>query len=118
MSGFSEEEAISSRYDWAVHRYLEQQMTGAEALDLLIKTFDYAIAACDRRDTAKVEKGLTALEQGLDFEPSRELAASLASLYRHCRDLLARQEFDEISGFLGSLRDSWRVVKARREIAR
>jgi hypothetical protein len=69
--------------------------------------------ACDREDADKAMKGLAALEQGLRFDPSPELARLFLSIYRYCGDLVLQRRFGEAGRYLRSLCATWREVEAR-----
>jgi flagellin-specific chaperone FliS len=91
---------------------VEQGIRTASSVGLLIRVFDFAIAACAAKDSGKVSKALTVLEQGLDPHAFPELARSLSAIYRYCRTLLEKQAFGEVAHFLVALRDTFTKVKA------
>lgn len=92
---------------------MEQEIWAAPSVDLLILAFDYAVAACAARDVDKVSKSLTLLEQSLNPRAFPELGHSLARIYRFCRVLLQRQDFEGVLSCLRTLRTAWMEVKAR-----
>jgi flagellin-specific chaperone FliS len=96
-------------------RYLEQEIMAAGRVDLVIRTFEVAIAACNQGDVDKTLKALAVLEQGLNAHAFPELAETLSHIYRYCRDLVLKGAFREAQGYLDVLRDAWVEVKAGKE---
>jgi len=83
----------------------------AGRIDLVIRTFDIALASCNRHDAEKALKALAVLEQSLNGEAFPELASSLLRLYRYCQDLLREGAFTEASEYLDVLHRAWVQVK-------
>jgi flagellin-specific chaperone FliS len=100
-------------YREPIRKYLEQEISAAHSVDLVIYAFDYAIAACVARDAVKASKSLTLLEQSLNPHAFPELGHTLAGIYRFCRMLLGEQKFDEALFYLRILRSAWTEVKAK-----
>jgi len=101
----------------AITRYLEQEIMAAGRVDLVIRTFEVAIAACNQRNSPKALKALTLLEQSLNTNAFPELATTLSRIYRYCRDLILKGAFREALGYLDVLRDAWLDVKAGKDAA-
>jgi flagellin-specific chaperone FliS len=91
---------------------LEQEIMAAGRVDLVIRTFEVAIAACTQGDVDKTLKALAVLEQSLNAHAFPELAKTLSRIYRYCRDLVLKGAFREVRGYLDVLRDAWVDVKA------
>ncbi len=89
----------------------------AGRVDLVIRTFEVAIAACNQGDVDKTLKALAVLEQSLNAHAFPELAKTLFRIYRYCRDLVLKGAFREARGYLDVLRDAWVEVKAGKEAA-
>ena len=87
----------------------------AGRVDLVIRTFEVAIAACNQGDVDKTLKALAVLEQGLNTHAFPELAETLSRIYRYCRDLVLKGAFREARGYLGVLHDAWVEVNTREE---
>lgn len=87
----------------------------AGRVDLVIRTFEVAITACNQGNPDKVLKALAVLEQSLNTHAFPELATRLSRLYRYCGDLVLKGAFREARGYLDALRDAWVEVKAGKE---
>jgi len=84
----------------------------AGRVDLVIRTFEVAVAACNQADAGKTLKALSVLEQSLNAHVFPELAQTLSRIYRYCRDLVLKGAFREARGYFEVLRDAWIEVKA------
>jgi len=104
-------------YRLAITRYLEQEIMAAGRVDLVIRTLEVAIVACNQENSGKALKALGILEQSLNTHAFPELVATLARIYRYCRDLVLKGAFREARGYLDVLRDAWLEVKAGKEAA-
>jgi hypothetical protein len=100
-------------YREPIRKYLEQEISAAHSVDLVIYAFDYAIVACVARDAAKASKSLNLLEQSLNPHAFPELGHALAGIYRFCRTLLGEERFDEALLYLRILRSAWIEVKEK-----
>ena len=89
----------------------------AGRVDLVIRTFEVAIAACNQENSPKALKALEVLEQSLNAHAFPELVTTLSRIYRYCRDLTLEGAFREARGYLDVLRDAWLEVKAGKDAA-
>ncbi len=102
-----------SNVQTAAQTYLQNQINGASPLDLLIMTYDAAIAACGQRDLARTTKALGVLRDALDYSYDANIALGFFRLYQYCGDLARNGEFDDAAYYLRELRDAWLQVKQR-----
>ena len=100
-----------------INRYLELQVSGVPSLDLLIGMLDFCVSATMAQDVSKTMRGLTALEESLDFRDCPELARVFCRLYEHCRRLISEDRFEEAQNCLRLLRDAWGEARRRRQPA-
>jgi len=110
-------EKEGTTYRLAITRYLEHEIMAAGRVDLVIRTFEIAIAACNQSNSPKALKALQVLEQSLNADAFPELVATLSRIYRYCRDLILKGAFKEAQGYFDVLRDAWLEVKAGKETA-
>jgi flagellin-specific chaperone FliS len=108
-------EKEDTTYRLAITRYLEQEIMAAGRVDLVIRTFEVAIAACNQGNSPKALKAVSVLEQSLNADAFPELVATLSRIYRYCRDLILKGAFREARGYLDVLRDAWLEVKAGKD---
>jgi hypothetical protein len=104
----------SPLYGQAITKYGGQQFVAAPALDLLIKTLDYALAACLLKNSEKAMCSLALLVEGLDYRKVPDLAHRFADLYRYCQALVREERFDQTGILLLGLRDAWLEVKGQK----
>jgi hypothetical protein len=102
-------------HNYEIKRYLTHQISGPPSFDLVISMFDFTLAACIEQDSTKTLKGLTVLEQTLNFHAHPDVARAFCSIYRYCRYLVSNDRFEEASSHLRVLRDSWGEAKAKRD---
>jgi flagellin-specific chaperone FliS len=102
-------------HNYEIKRYLTRQIGGPASFDLVISMFDFTLAACIEEDTDKALKGLTVLEQTLNFQAHAEVAHAFCSIYRYCRYLVSNDRSEEACGHLRVLRDAWGEAKAKRD---
>lgn len=102
-----------SNLQTAAQTYLTNQINGASPLDLLIMTYDAALAACGQRDLNRTIRALGVLRDGLDYSYNAEIALGFFKLYQYCGDLARKGEFDEAAIYLRELRDAWQQVRQR-----
>ncbi len=93
---------------------MEQDILAAGRVDLVIRTFDLAMAGCNQEDAGKALKALAVLERSLNARAFPELASSLLGIYRYCQDLVLKGAFREAYGYLDALHDAWVEVKTRK----
>lgn len=102
-----------SNVQTAAQTYRANQINGASPLDLLIMTYDAALAAAGQSDLARFTRALGVLRDGLDYSYDAEIALGFFKLYQYCGDLARKGEFDDAAFYLRELRDAWMQVKQR-----
>jgi flagellin-specific chaperone FliS len=102
------------RQQRASHQYLETQLMSADPLQLVILTYDVAIAACRSQQQARALQAVGELQIALNHEEGGQLAADLLSLYLYCTELIRQQQFEETDYLLSELRQTW--VELRQQI--
>ena len=95
----------------AVETYRTNQINGASPLDLLIITYDVALASCGQQDLVRFTKALGVLRDALDYSYDAEIALGFFKLYQYCGDLARKGEFDEAADLIRELRDTWAQVR-------
>lgn len=102
-----------SNLQTAAQTYLTNQINGASPLDLLIMTYDAALAGCGQRDLSRTSRALGVLRDALDYSYNAEIALGFFKLYQYCGDLIRKGEYDEAAIYLRELRDAWQQVRER-----
>ena len=91
----------------AVETYRTNQINGASPLDLLIMTYDAALASCGQQDLVRFTRALGVLRDALDYSYDAEVALGFFKLYQYCGDLARKGEFDEAADLIRELHDTW-----------
>ena len=99
-----------------VGAYKTQQILTASPLDLVILTYDAAIAGCGAKDMPRVLGACSSLRSALDFKAAPELAPRLLAIYEYCEECVRGQDFESPGWILQDLRSTW--VEVRRRLAR
>ena len=86
--------------------YKAQEILSMSPEQLVLKLYDYVIAACKGRDSKKASSGLAVLIDSLDFEAG-EMATGLFRLYRYAMEKVKTEHFDEALKVVGGLREAW-----------
>lgn len=102
-----------SNVQTAAQTYRANQINGASPLDLLIMTYDAALAAAGQSDLTRFTRALSVLRDGLDYSYDAEITLGFFKLYQYCGDLARKGEFDDAAFYLRELRDAWMQVKQR-----
>jgi flagellin-specific chaperone FliS len=95
--------------------YRTNQISSASPLDLLLMTYDAALAGCGQRDLGRTTQALSLLRNALDFSYDEEIAMGLFRLYQYCADLARQGEYDQAAALLRDLRQAWAEAKAQAE---
>jgi flagellin-specific chaperone FliS len=96
---------------YATQSYRTIQVNGASPLDLLIMTYDAALAACNRQDLLQLTKALGVLRDALDYSYDAEIALGFFRLYQYCGELARQDQFDEAAFYLREIREDWGQVR-------
>lgn len=86
--------------------YRTQQVNGAGPGQLLLELYDHAIAGCVARDYKKVSAALVEMIGALNFD-YEDIALGLFRLYDWCLRRARAKAWDEVSGILRDLRETW-----------
>jgi len=86
--------------------YLAQEVMLWSPEKIILKTYDFFIVSCKRRDVVKMNKALMSLIESLNFEYSDQ-ATRLYRLYEYCQRCIFKREYDEALQVIQSLRNSW-----------
>lgn len=89
--------------------YLEDQLNGLGPVELLLKVYDVAIAACRQGDSERVSRAMVELIGALNFD-HREVAVGLFRMYNYCLTHAKRGRFDVVEPVLIELRETWSQV--------
>ncbi len=95
----------------ASQQYRQTQVMTTDPLQLLVMTYDYAIAGCRERNLEKVTAALKELRSALNHEEGGQIAADLLSLYLYMADQARQGHFDHVATLLQELRDTWSAVR-------
>lgn len=95
----------------ASQQYRQTQVMTTDPLQLLIMTYDYAIAGCHERNLEKVTVALKELRSALNHEEGGQIAADLLSLYLYMADEVRKGHFEHVATLLQELRDTWVAVR-------
>jgi flagellin-specific chaperone FliS len=97
--------------------YQEQAIKNASPTELITKLYDFAIQACHSKDEERLQDVLQTLVKSLNFD--FEVSASLYNLYEYCQRQAQEEQFDEVSGLLAPLRETWidKVVNTNEKAA-
>lgn len=101
------------RQQTAIHRqYRQTQVLSSDPLQLVMMTYDLAIAGCRERNLSKVVTALNELRGSLNHEAG-QISADLLALYVYLADEARLGHFDSAGSFLRELRDTWAVARER-----
>jgi len=103
-------------------QYRKNVEVNLHPIELLIKTYDVAIASLNKQDGDAAMKAVNELILALNFQDStpqsvREVASGFLRIYKFCRQCIIRRKYEEASKMLQDLRDTWNesFQKHRRE---
>ncbi len=88
-----------------VNPYLEKEVMESSQEKLLLKTYDFALVHCKKRDIQKTNKAIDVLINGLDLQ--FEVARDLYSLYQFCKEEMRKENTDLVYSILSGLKDAW-----------
>lgn len=95
-------------------QYRQTQVMSADPLQLIIMTYDLAIAGCKEQNLAKVTTALTALRDALNHEFGGQISSDLLGLYIFLADEARKGNYALTEQFLQELRQTW--VNAREQM--
>ena len=88
------------------NNFRNEEILNASLDKLMLKTYDYTIIACKKKDRDKAADGLVELISSLNLE-YEEQASGLLSLYRYCLNNLRAEGFDQVADILNELKETW-----------
>jgi flagellin-specific chaperone FliS len=91
----------------ANQQYVQTQVMSADPLQLVILTYDVAIAGCRARDMEKTHRAINELQVSLNHDEGGQIAADLLGLYLYCREITRQGDFDQALKILLDLRQTW-----------
>ena len=95
----------------ANQQYLQTQIMSADPLQLVILTYDVAIAGCRTKNQDKALRAVGELQVALNHDEGGQVAADLFSLYLYCSDLIRNHHFEEAVQILDELRQTWVALR-------
>ncbi|MGB5048597.1 MAG: flagellar export chaperone FliS [Caldilineaceae bacterium] len=97
-----------------VHQqYRQTQVMSSDPLQLVIMTYDLAIAGCREKNLSKVASALNELRGSLDHEAGGQIAADLLGLYIYLAEEARQGNYEAVGNFLWELRDTWSTARER-----
>ena len=98
--------AQSSLQSAMAQKIMVDQLYTMSPIQLLVKMYDIAIEACNRKEKRKASKALIELISALNFD-EEETANRFFYIYRFCLDRIKAENYDEARAILHDLRTSW-----------
>ncbi|MCL5268323.1 MAG: flagellar protein FliS [Bacteroidetes bacterium] len=86
--------------------YKANEIMSLTPVQLILKVYDYVIVNCRKRDTDKVNAGLTQLIASLNFD-YKEVSLGFFRIYRYCQTESKKGNFEEIEKHISELRSAW-----------
>ncbi len=99
-------------YRTAAQAYQTGRTIGAHPIDLIVMTYNEALAGCFERNAGRAREALLALKHSLDHALNTSLSMHLEHIYDHCLYLVHKQQFDQSAMLLTEIRDAWRDARA------
>ena len=87
-------------------KYLEEQLYTMSPIELLVKLYDIAIEACNRKDRDRASRALVELISALNFDYA-EIAGRFFHIYKFCMNRVKAGKFSEAKEMLQELRSAW-----------
>ena len=86
--------------------YMAQEVMLWSPEKIILKTYDFFIVSCKRRDVVKMNKALLHLMESLNFEYKEE-STRLYRLYEYCQKCIFQRQYDEALQIVEGLRQAW-----------
>lgn len=100
-------------YRTATQAYQTGRTIGAHPIDLIVMTYNEALAGCQESNLTRTEKALLALKASLDHEKQPSLSVHLRHIYDHCMYLVHKRQFDQSAVLLSEIRDAWKEARTK-----
>jgi flagellin-specific chaperone FliS len=91
----------------ASQQYLQTQIMSADPLQLVILTYDIAIAGCRAQNQERALRAVNELQLALNHDEGGQIAANLLSLYLYCAELIRNACYEDAVKILTDLRQTW-----------
>ena len=91
----------------AIEQYRKSESIGKPDGKALLLCYERILEASANHDGVAVERGLTLLEESLNFDPNPQLGFQLLKLYQYLRHCLKQEQFGEICRVIETLRNIW-----------
>lgn len=91
----------------AIEQYRKSGSLGKPDGETLLLCYDRILAAAANHEATAVERGITLLEESLNYDPNPILGLHLLRLYQYLRYCLKEEQFSEICRVTDSLRSLW-----------
>ena len=91
----------------AIEQYRKSGGIGQPDGKTLLLCYDRILEAAASHESTAVERGITLLEESLNYGPNPMLALHLLRLYQYLRHCLKQEQFSEICRVTESLRGLW-----------
>lgn len=73
---------------------------------IIVRTYDFFIISCERRDLVQMNKALLHLMESLNFAYNEE-STRLYRLYEYCQKCIFKKKYDEALYIITELRQAW-----------
>ena len=91
----------------AIEQYRKSESIGKPDGKALLLCYERILEASASHDAVAVERGLTLLEESLNYDPNPQLGFQLLELYQYVRHCLKQERFSEICQVIETLRNIW-----------
>lgn len=100
------------RQQGAAHQqYRQTQVMSSDPIQLVIMTYDIAIAGCREKNLSKVTSALNELRGSLNHEAGGQFTADLLGIYIYLAEEARQMNFDRVATFLQELRETWAAAR-------
>ncbi|MEZ4698875.1 MAG: hypothetical protein R2834_00985 [Rhodothermales bacterium] len=100
-------------YQTATHAYQAGRTLGAHPIDLILMTYNEALAGCFEKNGLRARGAVVALKNSLDHDRFTSLSMHLEHIYDHCLYLIHKQQFEQSAQLLTEIRDAWREARSK-----
>jgi hypothetical protein len=91
----------------AIEEYRKSGILGKPDIKTLLLCYERILAASAKHEATAVERGLSLLEESLDYKPNPMLGLHLLKLYRYMRHCLKHEQYHEICRVTEALKNIW-----------
>ena len=101
------------QHNAAHQQYRQTQVMSSDPLQLVIMTYDLAIAGCQEQNLFKLTAALNELRGSLNHNEGGQFTADLLGLYVYLAEEARQGNYESVGSFLRELRDTWSVARDR-----